>query len=101
MVVLSLVNSEAWLVVFESDTVSDLSTEEHPGALHKVVHDILQNGLKRLLVDEVKVDFLISGDLESNVTSDEVDGSSGLGNIEVFKPLICLWILLVECNGAR
>ena len=59
------------------------------GAVHIVVHDVLKGWHERLLVDEIERDLVISGDLDSNVSLDVVDETSGVDDL-VHLPLTSL-----------
>ena len=45
------INMESRLVSLECDAIAYLGAKHHLGALHEVVHDVLQSWLKSLLVD--------------------------------------------------
>jgi hypothetical protein len=79
MVVLSGVDLNTRLVSFECNTISNSRSEHHLRALHEIVHAILKLWHKCLFVDEIEVNSLISNDLDSNITSYEVDLTSSFG----------------------
>ena len=79
MVVLSGIDLNTRLVGLECNTISNSRSEHHLRALHKVVHTILQLWHKCLFIDEIEVNSLISNNLDSNITSNEVDLTSCFG----------------------
>ena len=93
-----LIDVEAPFVLLVGDTVSDSTAKHHLGALHVVVHDVLEFRLKRLLVDEVKVNMLLVNHLDPDISFDEVDVASDV-KLAVLNPLSDLLnfvILLLE-----
>lgn len=79
MVKLSGVDLNTRLVGLECNTISNSRSEHHLRALHEVVHAILKLWHKCLFVDEIEVNSLISNNLDSNITSNEIDLTSGFG----------------------
>ena len=75
---LSPVNGESLLVRLVSDTVSDPRAKHHLVAAHEVSHNVLQSRFKRLRIHQVKVDLIISGDLNPFVTFDKKYEASSL-----------------------
>lgn len=61
------VHVERFLVELEGDGVADPASKDQLVAIHVVVHHVLQLGHVRLLVDQVKVDFILSNHLYSDV----------------------------------
>lgn len=100
VVELSGVDLESRLVSLVGDTVSNLGAEHHLGALHEVVHDVLEPGHASLLVDHVEVDLLVCHDLDSNVASNEVDLAPHVVELVVLLPQASLWVDLEEEDGA-
>lgn len=92
MEILPGVDLKSWLVGLKGNTISYSCTKHHLGALHKVEHAILQLGHERLLVDLIEVDFLIGGNLDSNVASNEVDLTSHVVEFVVKLPETCLFV---------
>ena len=56
--------------------------------------------MESLLVDHVEVNSIISGHLNSDISSDKIDLSSHLLKLVVFLPKACLFINLEEEDGA-
>jgi hypothetical protein len=84
MHVLPLVNIEASFVVFVGDSVSDSSTEHALSALHVIVHYVLHFGLKRLFIDQIEVNVVLGGDLDSDVTFDKVNETPDVDLVVLF-----------------
>jgi len=74
--VLSSVDVEVFLVLFESHALQHLASEHHLSALHKVVHCVLQSRYVSLRVHKVKVDFVICAHLDALVAFYEVNKCS-------------------------
>jgi hypothetical protein len=100
MVVLTGPNSEARLAGFIGHTVSDCLTEHHHRTLRVVVHSVLKLWEESLLVDLVEVNHFVSNNLNSLISSDEIDLSSSVGQLIIFLPKASLRIDLEEKNGA-
>lgn len=79
MVKLSGVDLNTRLVGLECNTISNSRSEHHLRALHEIVHAILKLWHKCLFVDEIEINSLISNNLDSNITSNEIDLTSGFG----------------------
>jgi len=81
------------LIGLVGDAVLDARTEHHLVATHEVKHDILERGLKRLLVDQVKVDVIVRGNLDSNIALDVKDEASDVKHV-IFSPFLVVRIIL-------
>ena len=75
------------LVCLVSDTVLNLGAKHHLTATHEVVHHIVKFGLEGLQIHAIEEDFVIGGDLYSNVSFDEVDESSDVDAV-ILRPLL-------------
>ena len=84
---LSSVNSKSFLIRLVSDTISHSRTKHHLIATHEVEHDIFQSWLKSLRVDEIEVNLIIRGYLDSLVTFDEVNEASNIELVVLFPEL--------------
>jgi hypothetical protein len=73
--VLSLIDIKASFVCLVGDTVSDSFSKHALSALHVVVHDIFQIWFKCFFINQVEVDKIFSGDLDSNISFNKVDES--------------------------
>jgi hypothetical protein len=73
---LSGVNTQVFLIGLECDTVLDCGAKHHLGALHKVVHAVLEAGYVVLRVNEVEENLLRSSYLNPFVSFYEVNESS-------------------------
>jgi len=104
VLVFSPVNVKRLLVCFESDTVPDLAPKHHICAVHEIEHHILKVDLKRLRIDQVKVNFLVGCDLDPLVSFNEVNHASQIQFL-VVPPLDLLsefiFLKLEEQNLAR
>jgi hypothetical protein len=74
----SSVDVEALLVRLISDTIFDFRAKHHLIAPHKIKHDVFKFGLEGLWVDQVEIDEVVGGDLDSFVSFDEVNESTNL-----------------------
>jgi hypothetical protein len=81
------------LIGLVGDAVLDARTEHHLVTTHEVKHDILERGLKRLLVDQVKVDVIVRGNLDSNIALDVKDEASDVKHV-IFSPFLVVRIIL-------
>lgn len=87
MHVLSSKNIKTLLILLVRNAIANLAAKHHLVALCKIVHRILQFRHIRLLINKVKVNHLVGGDLDSNVTFDEVDETTHL-DLMVEAPLL-------------
>ena len=101
MVILTRPNSESRLASFICDTKTHCSTEHHHRALRIVVHDVLKIWQESLIVDHVEVNCLICHNLNSLVSSNEVDLTSHVVQGIVFLPEASLLIDSEEKDRAR
>ena len=62
---------EAWLILLIGDTISHSCTEHHLRASHEVPHYVLQFGHKSFLINQEKVNFFFSRDLDPNISANE------------------------------
>ena len=76
MLKFSTVDIKAALVGFESDAVFYFAAKHHLRAVHEIEHHVLQYWLQGFSVYHVKVDALICGNLDPDVTFDVVDEPS-------------------------
>jgi hypothetical protein len=67
------------------DAKSDPGPKEAHVTVHEVIHRILQFGYKSLQVDKIVIDQVIRSNLHSNITLDQVDGTSDT-QLEVLAP---------------
>jgi len=81
---LSSIDSKGFLICLIRDSIFDLGAEHHLITSHEVSHDVFESWLESLWVNQVKVDLVISGDLDSFVTLNEEDESSCLDLIVLF-----------------
>ena len=54
------------------------------GAIHVVVHNILHLRLKRLLVNQIKVNVVFSGDLDPDIALNEVNEAPNIDLVVLF-----------------
>jgi len=86
MLVLSCVDVEVLLSCFVGDAVLNCAAKHHLIALHEVIHRVLKGWLESFWIDQIKIDFIICGNLYSLVSFDKVDKSSNF-NCVVVNPL--------------
>ena len=72
MLVFSRVNVETSGVSFVCNTISDSTSKDQTTALHVVVHNVFENWGIFFVIDKIEVDFLVSCDVDSNVTFYEI-----------------------------
>lgn len=92
------IDCETWLVCFVGDGKSDEFTNHHHGATHEVIHHIFESWHQRFLAHQEEEYFFICDNLESYVSSDEVDLSSHIVNSVVLFPKISLFVDSEEQN---
>ena len=99
MRILPSIDGKTPLVGLVSDTVLHFRAEHHLSAVHVVEHDVLKDRLQMLfgvfiiLLDQVEVDELVSGDLDPDVSLNIVDEPSSL-NLIILFPLSGLRLLV-------
>ena len=93
--VLSLIDIEASLVVLVGNTIPDSLSEHALGALHVVIHEVLQLWLEGLFVYQVEVDVFLSRHLDPDVSLDVVNETSHF-NFIVLGPRPLLSDLVVD-----
>jgi hypothetical protein len=81
---LSSIDGKGFLICLIRDSISDLGAEHHLIAAHEVSHDVFESWLESLRVNQVEVDLVISGDLDSFVTLNEENEASCLDLIVLF-----------------
>ena len=101
MVELPLVHLEPWLVSLVGDTVPNFGAEHHLRALHEVVHTVLEGWFACVLINQVKVNLLVRGDLDTNISLDEVDLTSHVVKLFVLGPEASLFVDLEEKDRVR
>lgn len=98
MEVFSRVKGETWLVCFVGYTISDSCTKHEIRALHVVVHHVFKRRLESFFVYHIKVYFFICDNLNSYITSDEVNLSSHIVKLFILHPKVCFFIFFEEKN---
>ena len=91
-------NWEIWLVCLECDAVSYQRAEHHLWTIHEIVHNIFKLWHKSHFIDQIKVNFLICGNLKSDITFDEVNVTSHFWNNMILCPKMGFWIYFEEQN---
>lgn len=76
MLIPSPVNVKWLLILFVSNSIFDLRTKHHLITTHEVKHDVLQRWHEGLRINEIEVNLLICGNLNSLITFDEIDEAS-------------------------
>ena len=71
MEIFSPIYVETLLVALVSHTEFNSPTEHHLVAVHEVVHDVFKFWHQCLLIDQVKVDHILSRNLNSHISFDE------------------------------
>lgn len=94
------INWEVWLVCFKADAISNLGAKHHLWATHKVVHHVLELWVKSLLINHIKVNFFVCGNLDSNVSLNEVNLSAHFWDLVVLFPEASFFVNLEEENRA-
>jgi len=87
MLVLSSINIKAALIRLESYTISHFWAKHHLAAVHEVEHYVFQFGLKRFFINEIEINLIIRGNLDSNISFDVVDKTSNV-NVVVLNPFL-------------
>jgi len=76
VLILASPDIEGPLTSFESDSILNLTSEHHGGAVHEVVDHVFKFRFKGHWVNQVDVDLLVCCYLDSFVALDEVDETS-------------------------
>ena len=105
---LPLINMETPLVGLVSDTVSYSGAKHHLVAVHVVMHYVLQLWHESVGVDDVEVDAIVCGNLDTLVAFNEVNETSnvkfvvlppfnqGLGMLTVPQENSCFVLLILR-----
>mmetsp|Transcript_2923 Transcript_2923/g.4510 ORF Transcript_2923/g.4510 Transcript_2923/m.4510 type:complete len:210 (+) Transcript_2923:3004-3633(+) len=92
--VLPPINVEAPLVHLVRDTVANLGPEHHLVAAHKVLHNVIEDGLQSVFIDHIEVNLLISYYLDTDVPTNIVNETAQLDRvIEDPLPLLSVFVL--------
>ena len=70
MVIFSLIYIHTFLFLFIGYAKSDLGSKHHLGALHEIVDGVLENRLRTLWINKVKINFIVGCYLKSHVSLD-------------------------------
>ena len=84
MLELSPVNIKRLLIGFVSDSVSYRFTKHHLRAIHEVLHHILKLRHQCLSVNDVKVDLVVSGNLNPLIACNVVNESTNIDLVIAF-----------------
>lgn len=76
MFVLSSVDYKGFLIGLVSNTVSNFGAKHHLWAVHVIVHDILKGWLESFLVNKIKIDLVITSNLDSNISFNIINEAS-------------------------
>lgn len=93
---LGSVDFKTALVCLEGDAVSHSLAKHHLGAIHVVLHHILQLGLARVRIDEHEIDLVICGDLYSHVPFGIIDSTSDVELIVLLPSQTLLYFIKFE-----
>lgn len=99
--VFSLINSEARLPVLICNTISHSSTKHHYRAIKIIIHWIFKCWFKSILINHEKMNVEIGDNLNSYITSDEVNLSSHVLKFFIHFPFSSFMINLKELDVAR
>jgi hypothetical protein len=83
------------LIDFVCDTIFDFGTKHHLVAAHKVEHNILKSWLEGFWINKIKVNLIISSNLNPLISFDEENESSPVENI-VLLPFLDGLVFLVH-----
>ena len=87
------VDSEAFLVSLESDSISDSGAKEHLSAAHEVAHYILWNGHECFLANEVEIDSVLGDYLNPGVSFHKCCKAFLIDHMVVLpSPLFCVFV---------
>ena len=81
------INIKAPLVGFINDSVSHLRAKHHLIASHVVIHHILQHGHERVFINEIKVNELVRGNLDPDVSFDVENEAASFYCVNTFPAL--------------
>ena len=95
MPVLSPENVKAPLVCLVGDRVLNFGAKHHLVATHEIKHHVLHDRLQGIFVDEIKEDFRICSNLNTDVSFDVVNETSAIDHlVHLPLPLFCVFIHL-------
>ena len=77
------INIKALLIGLISNAIPHFTTKHHLITPHEIKHHIIKLGHECFLVNEVEVDHVICGNLDPNISLDEVDVASGIDGLVV------------------
>lgn len=95
MLELSCIYIEASLIVFVCNAEFDFWSEHHLTAIHKIEHDVFEDGHQGFLVDEVKINFLIGSDLNTLIAFDEVNKTPDIKSV-ILDPKLVFFYLIID-----
>jgi hypothetical protein len=72
------INIKALLIGLVSNAIPHFTTKHHLITSHEIKHHVIKLGHKCFLVNEIEVDHVICGYLNTNISLDEVDVASGV-----------------------
>jgi hypothetical protein len=75
------VNIKAPLIGLVSNAIPNFGAKHHLIAAHEIKHNIVKLRHKCFLVNEVEVDHIICGYLDSHISFNEVDVTSGVDGL--------------------
>ena len=95
MMVLSLVDIQAFLFLFEGYAKSNLGSKHHLCALHEIIDGVFEHRLESVWINEIEINFIVGYDLESFVALDVVQLTFEVELCVLFPVHIpCIFILL-------
>lgn len=96
MIVFSCVDLKPRLAGFKCDSKPYSCTKHHLRTRHEIIHAIFKCWQKRLFINQVKVNFLICRNLDSYVSSNEINIASQVFKLMVVGPVACFTVNLEE-----
>ena len=93
--ILSSVDVKTSLVYFVSNTVFNLRTKHHLIATHEVKHYVFKSWLKCFRINKIKVNLIISSNLNSLISFNKEDETSSIQHIVLF-PFLDVFIIFIN-----
>jgi len=93
--VLSSVDVETSLIDLICDSIFDFRTKHHLIASHEVKHNVLKSWLECFWINKIKVNLIISCNLNSLISFNEENETSSIKNI-VLLPFLDIFVFFVN-----
>lgn len=97
--VFSRIHGKAWLICFIRYTIPNSWTKHELWTLHIVIHAIFKCGHKSFFIYFVEIYFFICGNLDSDISFDEINLTSHVVEFFILLPEVCFFIFFEKQNA--